>query len=269
MIDHKKRCIELLRANSHRHRLHQVFCDFCELAALAISNSVDRAQYDQREARYMTIIGKYQADEVKRFPEMIACCVNALHLNMHDFLGSLFMSLELGGHNGQFFTPYEISKMMALMTFHDMTPELIAEKGGFITASEPAVGAGAMCIALAETMVERNINYQQCLHITATDVDATAVHMAYLQLSLLHVPAIVVHGNSLSLEVWGHWLTPAHILGGWDFRLRHRGAADRAAADRIKLPPATKHEEAAPDVIEHLASVRDSIVTAREQLVLF
>ena len=50
--------------------------------------------------------------------------------------------------------------------------------------------------------------------------------MAFLQLSLLHIPAIVVHGNSLSMEVWGHWFTPAHVLGGWSHRLSARRAED-------------------------------------------
>src|SRR5579863_8704513 len=51
-------------------------------------------------------------------------------------------------------------------------------------------------------------HYQKHLHVTAVDVDPKCVHMTYLQLSLLHVPAIVVHGNSLSLEEFGHWYTP-------------------------------------------------------------
>jgi hypothetical protein len=44
--------------------------------------------------------------------------------------------------------------------------------------------------------------------------------MAYVQLSLLNIPAIVVHGNALSVEAWGTWFTPAHILGGWGAKLR-------------------------------------------------
>lgn len=31
---------------------------------------------------------------------------------------------------------------------------------------------------------------------------------------------MVVHGNALSLEVWSVWYTPAHILVGWDRKLR-------------------------------------------------
>src|ERR1035438_3660342 len=69
-------------------------------------------------------------------------------------------------------------------------------------------------------MKNLGINYQQHLHVTAVDVDLKCVHMAYLQFALLHIPAVIVHGNSLSLEEFGRWYTPAHILGGWDWKLR-------------------------------------------------
>lgn len=47
---HQQECAKLMRENSHRHRLHEVFRDFCELSALAISNAVDKLQFDVREA---------------------------------------------------------------------------------------------------------------------------------------------------------------------------------------------------------------------------
>ena len=43
--------------------------------------------------------------------------------------------------------------------------------------------------------------------------------MNFLQLSLLHVPAVVIHGNTLTLQAWSHWYTPAHILGEWQWKL--------------------------------------------------
>lgn len=49
--------------------------------------------------------------------------------------------------------------------------------------------------------------------------------MAYVQLSLLHIPAVVYHGNSLTVETWSTWRTPAHVLGFWDVRLRRAGDA--------------------------------------------
>ena len=47
--------------------------------------------------------------------------------------------------------------------------------------------------------------------------------MAYLQLSLFGIPAIIVHGNSLTVEQWSVWKTPAYILGCWDSKTKHKG----------------------------------------------
>lgn len=98
--------IRLIRENSRRHRLHEVFRDFCEMAALAVSNSVDRHQFEAREARYMQIIKRYERDEIKRFPTMFSVMTEGLAATPHDFLGAVFMALELSDSwKGQFFTP--------------------------------------------------------------------------------------------------------------------------------------------------------------------
>ncbi|MGY4831843.1 N-6 DNA methylase (plasmid) [Sphaerotilaceae bacterium SBD11-9] len=236
--EHQRAFVALVRSNSTRHRAHQVFADFCELAALAISNSVDRQQYDAREARYLEVVKKYSADEVKRFPEMLACVVQSLERGISDCLGTLFMGMELGDHwKGQFFTPFPVSQLMAGITLGDAR-EAIAQQG-FITVSEPAAGAGGMVLAMAATLQDQGVNYQQCMHAMTQDIDACAVHMAYIQLSLCHVPAIVVHGNTLAMTEWAHWVTPAHVLGGWDWRLRRR---DQAAARGIQLAKAAVPE---------------------------
>lgn len=232
--EHLKELSALLRDNARRHRLHRVFSDFCELAALAISNSVDKRQYEAREARYLQVVGAYEPDEVARFPHMLAVLVNWLSCDFADCLGELFMSLELGDHyKGQFFTPYHVSALMAGLTVGDARAHIARQ--GFITVSEPASGAGGMLIAVAEAIQDQGLNYQQVMHATAVDVDLTAVHMTYIQLSLLHVPAVVVHGNTLALTEHGHWLTPAHVLGGWDRRLAQRSAA-RALSVPVQLP---------------------------------
>ncbi len=77
-----------------------------------------------------------------------------------------------------------------------------------------------MVIAAAHVLQDKQINYQQAMHATGVDVDIVAVHMAYIQLSLLHIPAVIQHGNSLSMEVWSTWKTPAHVLGLWDVKLK-------------------------------------------------
>jgi hypothetical protein len=44
--------------------------------------------------------------------------------------------------------------------------------------------------------------------------------MTYVQLSLLHLPAIVVLGDALRLTTEATWFTPAHVMGGWNHRLK-------------------------------------------------
>ncbi len=117
-----------------------------------------------------------------------------------------------------------------------------------------------MVIAMAEAMNKAGINYQQHMHVVAQDVDSRAVHMAFLQLSLLHIPAVVVLGNTLALEVREQWFTPAHIMGLWGVKL-DRGYALGSEMDTRPSP-------------EPLSSTRPPIappvqIIKEEQLVLF
>lgn len=259
----QKEFMKLVQENARRHRKHEVFRDFCELAALAISNSVDLIQREKREARYMEIIGTYEKDEAYRFKQMLAQLVDSLSLGFHDSLGTIFMSLELGDHwKGQYFTPFSVAYMMAKITTSHL--DAIIERNGFFTANEPAAGAGAMVIGLANAIEEKGLNYQQVMHVTAQDIDETAVHMAYIQLSLLHIPAIVLHGNSLWPEkTWGHWVTPAHVIGLWDIKLRRRDREDQA--EQIELAPDTKQPEIEQQRVEIVARRIEKV----EQLNLF
>jgi hypothetical protein len=222
-----KQLEKLIRENAYRHQLHAVFADFCEMSALSISNRFDLARYDKREARYLEIVGRYNREEIDRFPKMLGCLVEALEQEMRDHLGKLFMALELGNHwKGQFFTPYEVALLMAQMQLHD-AKELI-EQQGFITLSEPSAGAGCMVIASAQALRDLEINYQEAMHVTAVDLDPTAAHMAYVQMSLLYIPGVVVVGDTLRLEERDHWYTPAHFMGLWELRRRERGTVVEA-----------------------------------------
>lgn len=229
---------KLIGELAHRHGAWQVFADFCEMAALSLSNAVDLGQFDKREERYLEVIKRYRKDELARFPEVLAALTQGLEAGMTDILGRTFHDLEL--HNkwaGQFFTPYPLCEMMAKMMLSDEVEiRSKIERRGFITAHEPAVGSGAIVIALASAMREMGINYQRHLHVTAIDVDAKCVHMAYAQFALLHIPATIVHGNTLTLEEWSHWNTPAHILDGWRWKLQ-RAREDVPGPHSIQTMP--------------------------------
>ncbi len=216
-----KEFIKLVRENSHGHSPWQVFTDFCELGALAIANrmEVNSEAFAAREKRYEEITRTYKEVETVRFGQMLGAVSLALEDEYQDFLGKVFHELELANHfKGQFFTPYHLCKVIAGLQLQDAAA--IIEEQGFIVVAEPACGAGAMIIAAAEALREQGINFQETLYVEGIDVDKTAVNMAYIQWSLLGVPARVVHGNSLSMEMWSETYTPFYWMGTMPWKVR-------------------------------------------------
>lgn len=242
--EHQMAIVKIIRELSRSRGIDRTWSDWVEMGALAMANAVDKAQFEKREKRYMEIISHYKKDEVHQLAEAFAHLVQCWDKRVAvgdfgDAVGSTFMMLDMGNAGtGQFFTPYEVSRVMGgiVMGDSEALAKTVADRG-FVRVSEPACGAGGMIIAVAHAMYDAKINYQEAMHVTAIDVDRRCVHMTYLQLALLHVPAIVVHGNALSLEEWEHWFTPAHVLGGWNARLRQRDALD-AMRNLVEAPAA-------------------------------
>ena len=136
------------------------------------------------------------------------------------------MELEIANKDaGQFFTPPELSELMANLTFGDMLGKL--ETQPFITAGEPACGAGGMILALVKVMIAEGHNPADRLWVQCIDVDRMAALMCYTQLSLWNVPAEIIVGNTLSWDIREVWYTPAHHMGFWKYRL-HRNAESLA-----------------------------------------
>jgi len=199
----RKEFLKTITQLSYSRHKWQTWQDFTELAALSIAQST---QYtEEREQVYLRSIGRYTHEEAQLIPKLLALTIKALELQHHDFLGSMFMELELGSKwHGQFFTPYELCLVMAKLTISKKQ----FENDNIVSVNEPAVGAGAMVIALCEHLQDININYQRQLKIVAQDVNYTACCMCYIQLSLLGCSAAVIHGNTLTLECNNMWITP-------------------------------------------------------------
>ena len=80
------------------------------------------------------------------------------------------------------------------------------------------VGAGGMILSFAKALKSNNINYQRDLLVEATDISDTCAYMAYIQLSLYGIPAIVYCGNTLTREVRFKMETPLYYLQYWKFQ---------------------------------------------------
>lgn len=239
-----KEFLKLLRQAEGKHDTYTVFRDFCEMAALSFHNSI---LHDSAiEERYLKIVKGYEPDKVNLFSHMLAELTLAMEDEITDHLGHAFNDLELANkHRGQFFTPYDLSRAIAELTIDDSLKQRIAENG-FITVAEPACGSGGMIVAFCEQAMAAGIDYQRCIHVTAQDVDSRAVHMTYIQLTLMHCPAIVFQGNTLTMETTAAWRTPAHVLGFWDAKLRRRSEATTVEAQVLPKPVQPVRRVAAP-----------------------
>ena len=205
--------------------------------ALAIANGVDRRPkiWAEREAEYMQIVGRHGAEVMGAFAEMFAGLVVELEEAdgvYTDLLGSIFMALELGNdHRGQFFTPGGVCQMMAQITLSHAEMRELVEREGFFTVCEPAIGGGATVIPVVTEVLRAGLSPAEHMHLTGCDIDQGVLRMAYVQLSLMGVPAVLVVGDTLRVTEREHYYTPVHVMNGWGWRLRRR---ERVQAEAVE-----------------------------------
>lgn len=216
-MDYLKEFISKLQNLDHSKRVDNVFQDFLKLSTYAIAQPFYRSP--EIEQNYLDIIDGYTKEQAEEFSKLLAFLVMALEEKHQDFLGCVYMKLNLGNvATGQFFTPYHVSKMMAEICFVDIEKQL--EERDFITLSEPCCGSGAMIIAYAQTLKEQGNNYQNQLFVEAVDIDELCFLMTYLQLSLYGIPARVMLGDTLAWKFQRVLYTPLYFINGFSWRLK-------------------------------------------------
>jgi hypothetical protein len=191
-----------LRSASHRHRVDTVFDDWIALIAWEIRRVPGQALEVDALAHYQAHIERldrreYTMDQWDHMLTALATLQESLATTWGDPLGQVFHALELHNtYQGQFFTPYEISRCMAAMTVTASVDTLIDEQG-WVSVLDPACGAGSQLISFAEAVVARGHD-RSAIRAVGVDIDYRCVLMSYIQTSMLGIPAVIHYGNSLS-----------------------------------------------------------------------
>ena len=194
----------------------EVFSDFLSLAASELDMARIRAPESIEHCR--KICARYEASDIAKMQEMFCMMVCALEAKFHDFLGAIFMVLELGDNfRGQYFTPYPVQSLMARMLMPGVRDTIRRE--GIATVSDPACGAAGMLIAYAECLLEADINPSMHMFGSCIDIDPVAADMAFIQLSVLGIAAEVVTGNTLTMQIRRVRYTPVYYLNEFEKRL--------------------------------------------------
>ena len=223
---------KVLQSMSSRFQTWELWSDFVTVFALALSQQLDPR--DNRANMYNETISKYSQDELQKFVQLSCLVTKAFEENREqDYLGQLYMELELGNHwTGQFFTPYHVCKAMASMTASDCVAEI--EEKGYITMNDCACGGGATLIAGTNVVydalkkAESPLCYQDHVLVIAQDLSQTTALMCYIQLSLLGIAAVIKVGDSLK-DPFDYdplfaphddelWFTPMYFSDIWEGR---------------------------------------------------
>src|ERR1700722_11248034 len=167
---------KILERISHHHDTRRVFDAFTRFAACALAAQT-------REAEYLEEVKHWERADLDLFGEALGALVNEMESKpFEDVLGGYYMEFALSSKgqqwNGEFHTPKHVCDPMARMVIGD-TNSLPTDRP--ITVCEPACGAGAMILSLAEVCPPE---IRRRLRVTAIDINRTACDMAFINTTL-------------------------------------------------------------------------------------
>lgn len=219
--DHSKAFIDLLiEASRHdgHHRPSHTLTTFLDMSFRAVRGQLyhpDTPAWRENEDRFENTASRLpeRALLTEIFAKMLGHMQLAMHAAPNDFIGPIFSEIATSAELGQFFTPPEVSELIARVSLADM-PAKIADpnRKGPITLLEPTCGVGGMILAATNVMREMDVDIANDIQWSAVELDYRAMCAAYLQCAAAGIPAFVYWGNSLTLEISCVSPTPAALL---------------------------------------------------------
>ena len=179
-----------LNSVSNRYGVAQIFDDFLQMAVCAYS-------LGRSEDIYLDIAKKYDEKELKGFGRALGALIldhertNATEWN--DYLGRYFeLHGQYNAKTGQFFTPVTLCNFIAQITESD-------KKEG--TVNDPSCGSSRNLIAHARLNPLNRYNF----FYFGQDLDKRCCLMSVLNFVMFGMKGIIIHMNTISLEVYRGW----------------------------------------------------------------
>ncbi|MBQ7705368.1 MAG: hypothetical protein IJT73_08095 [Selenomonadaceae bacterium] len=245
MKNHSEKLVDLIAEIAKGGTRYAVFNDFCKIYAAAISNRFDFNR--QRENLYLETVKKYERDLVSKFVEAsvelnlaLEDCIGQKVLRLNspqleelglftefplkcsnprykDVLGGIFTEFNMNdSKEGQVFTPEHVGNIMGDLTLDKNFVEAQLKAQGFILIKENCCGSGAITFGALNTLLNLGVSPNKQAVVVASDVDERCIFMAYIQLSLYGIPAVVVQRDDSSGKVFGEpWYTPLFVKDDW------------------------------------------------------
>lgn len=203
---------------------------------------------------------EYEEDGITVMAQCMAILLTQARSDYDDVLGEIYMAIRSTGQGqmlGQFFTPFELSKAMAIMICSDIPERVIArlrEAGAAagmspadievlaagpegsprwealvkaaeqhitpITVGEPCCGSGGMVLAVAD-QIPRWMHRAGLVVFHLNDLDRFCVAMAHVNLLVHGLTGVLTYGDALMADFTYFGSSPAQL----DRRTRRQDAA--------------------------------------------
>ncbi len=197
MIDTKLILKELENITWSKSR-YTIFDDWLDLMLYAFQGDDENYlriinAYDNRGR-----IGERASDH---FANALGALMSLMQEANKEILGYIYMEWNISNkHSGQFFTPFSVAKMMAMLT---------GETGGLI--NDPACGSGIMLIAKATILTNEEIDKSL---FVGQDLDLTCIKMTALNMMFFNLNGYAIHCDTLRNEYYAAYQTTRSYLGG-------------------------------------------------------
>jgi N-6 DNA Methylase len=180
----------------------QVFEDFLDFCIYYLSLGLENDNGERLEKTY-------KEEGLKQMMKLFEMLGEGSE-DFQDLLGTIYMEISSqykASAMGQFFTPGNISAMVAEMIIGDIDTEREGQKIG-----DPSCGSGIMLLKAAKKFGD---NRSKQVFI-GSDLDRICCKMCAVNMSLNTIPGAVYHMNTLSLEHYGAYtLSLQRLLGKW------------------------------------------------------
>ena len=170
-----------------RYSAPDIFRDIIDLAVMLIGGITTANIGETGEDIFNRLTVRYSAEELRDMFKIIQDICSTVSKTKKDVLGRLYMNLRPNGARGQFFTPDNVSEVMAK----------IAGSTENDTYSDPCCGSGSLILGVIRTLEQEGKSYQTPIFYL-NDVDLFCCKMIFVQMSAIGATAYITCSDALA-----------------------------------------------------------------------
>lgn len=210
------------------NRAHwEVFCDFLQLS---IDAFISKSSPDHpREKDYLQILERYPREDAGKFADMLGCVMGFMQDTNTECLSEIWEVVAANGNLGQFFTPWNISLLTAQMRVKECDWSIYTPNNKCFI-SEPSCGGGRTLVGTLNLIPDGKLD---CVLLHGVDVDLNVCHISALNLLFFNANSVIVHGNTLTLEVWHVFRTIHTPWGAKLFEITNKNKMQKYVRGRV------------------------------------